>query len=453
MRLAFRRRKLFLRTVTPTMSLIFRLARMFVLAGSIAALSAADAAIVRDLPPGLHVPEQAIAGPAFDVDRATAAWLDTLSPEQRSLSDAYFEGGYWLRLWQFLYNGLGVLAILLLTGLSRRMRDLAERISKRPFINVAIYGAFFVVATFVLGLPLSIYSDFIREHQYGLSNLSFAGWFGEQLIGLALGVVLGSVVISLLYAGIRRAGARWWLWATGGAFLFSLFLTMIQPVFVAPLFNDYKPLPEGPTRDALLSLARANEIPTQHLEWFDASKQTTRISANVSGLFGVTRISLNDNLLNKTSLPEIKAVLGHEMGHYVLNHLFKLTVYLSLLYGIAFAAVHVGLEHALARWGTRLGLRGRADPSGLPLFVAIFSVVWFVLTPLINTVVRTTEAEADAFGLNAAREPQGFAMAAMRLSTYRKLSPGGLEEFLFYDHPSGYDRVHRAMIWLKENTP
>src|SRR5207237_357309 len=252
------------------------------LAVPIAALSAADAAIVRDLPRGLHVPEQAIAGPTFDVDRATAAWLDTLSPEQRSLSDAYFEGGYWLRLWHFVYEGLGVLAILLLTGFSRRMRDLAERTSKRPLINVAIHGALFGVATFVLG----------------------------------------SVVITLLYAGIRRAGARWWLWATGGAFLLSLFLTMIQPVFVAPLFNDYKPLAEGPTRDALLSLARANEIPTQHLEWFDASKQTTRISANVSGMFGVTRISLNDNLLNRTSLPEIKAVLGHEMGHYVLNHLF-----------------------------------------------------------------------------------------------------------------------------------
>ena len=434
------------------MRLAFRLACMLVLAGSAVAISAADAAIVRDLPPGLHVPEKAIAGPAFDVDRATAAWLDTLSPEQRSLSDSYFEGGYWLQLWNLLY-GLSVVAALLLSGVSRRMRDLAERISKRPMINVAIYGVFFVVVSFVLGLPLSIYSEFVREHQYGLSNLSFAGWLGEQLIMLALTVVLGSVVISLLYAGIRRAGAQWWVWATGGAFLFSLFLTTIQPVFVAPLFNDYKPLPDGPTRDALLSLARANEIPTQHLEWFDASKQTTRISANVSGMFGVTRISLNDNLLNKTSLPEIKAVLGHEMGHYVLNHLFKLTVYLTLLYGIAFAAVHVGLERALARWGKRLGLRGRADPAALPLLVAIFSIVWFVLTPLINTVVRTTEAEADAFGLNAAREPQGFAMASMRLSTYRKLSPGAVEEFLFYDHPSGYDRVHQSMIWLKENTP
>jgi STE24 endopeptidase len=434
------------------MRLIFRLACALVLVGTAVSVSAADGAFVRDFPPGLNVPEQAAAGPAFDVDRATTAWLDTLSPEQRSLSDAYFEGGYWLRLWELLYS-VSVYAALLLGGISLRMRDIAERVSQRPLISAALYGALFLIVDYLLSLPLTIYGNFIREHQYGLSNLSLPAWFGEQLIWLALTAILGAVVISLLYAGIRRAGSRWWVWATGGAFLLSLFLTMIHPVFVAPLFNDYKPLPDGPARVALLSLARANEIPTQHLEWFDASKQTTRISANVSGMFGVTRISLNDNLLNKTSLPEIKAVLGHEMGHYVLNHLFKLTVYLTLLYGIAFAVVHFGLERALAGWGARLGLRGRSDPAALPLLAAIFAIAWFLLTPLTNTVIRTTESEADAFGLNAAREPQGFAMASMRLSTYRKLSPGAVEEFLFYDHPSGYERVRRSMIWLKENAP
>ena len=108
---------------------------------------------------------------------------------------------------------------------------------------------------------------------------------------------------------------------------------------------------------------------------------------------------------------------------------------------------------SLARWGPRLGLRDRADPAGLPLALGIFLIAWFVLTPLVNTVVRTVEAEADAFGLNAAREPEGFAMASMRLSTYRKLKPGPIEEFLFYDHPSGYDRVRRSMLWRKENPP
>jgi STE24 endopeptidase len=410
----------------------------------------ADTAIVRDLPPGLHVPANAQPGPGFDVDRATEAWLGLLSPEQRARSDAYFEGGYSLKLWSLLY-GLGAMAILLWTGFSRRMRDLAERVSRRRWLNVAIYGALFIVASFLLDLPWSIYEEFVREHQYGLSNLSFPGWLREALIGVAVTLVMGSVVISIGYAGLRRAGRRWWVWATGFAFVFTLFLDLVYPIFIAPLFNDYKPLPEGPVHEAILSLARANEIPIDHLEWFDASKQTTRISANVSGLGTVARINLNDNLLDKTSLPEIRAVLGHEMGHYVLNHPLKLAVYFTLLYGIAFAVVALALERGLARWGPALGLRDRADPAGLPLLVALFSIVWFALTPFTNTVVRSIEAEADAFGLNAAREPEGFAMASMRLSTYRKLRPGALEEFIFYDHPSGYDRVHRAMIWLKEN--
>jgi len=406
--------------------------------------------IVRDLPPGLHVPAGAQPGPGFDVERATEAWLGLLSPEQRALSDAYFEGGYWLKLWSLLY-GLGVMALLLWTGWSRRMRDLAERVGGKPGLSVAIYVALFIVATSVLDLPLSIYQGFVREHQYGLSNLTFPGWLREALLGLAVTLAIGPVVLSILYAGVRRAGPRWWVWATGFAFAYTLLLDLIYPVFVAPLFNDYKPLPEGPVREAVLSLARANEIPTDHLEWFDASKQTTRISANVSGLGGVARINLNDNLLKKTSLPEIRAVLGHEMGHYVLNHPFKLAVYLTLLLGIAFAVVNLALERALARWGPTLGLRDRADPAGLPLVVALFSMVWFLLTPFANTVIRSVEVEADAFGLNVAREPQGFAMVSMRLSTYRKLHPSPLEEFIFYDHPSGYDRVRRSMIWLKEN--
>ena len=413
-------------------------------------IACADVSIRRDLPPGLHVPAAAQPGPQFDVARATEAWLALLSTEQRAQSDAYFEGGYWLELWSLLY-GLGVMAILLWSGVSRRLRDLAERASRQPWLSVAIYGAAFLVATFVLNLPLSIYQDFLREHQYGLSNLSFPGWLGEQLIGLALAVVLGSAAIATIYALLRRAGRRWWVWATGLAFVFTLFLDLIEPLLIAPLFNDYKPLAPGPVRDAVLSLARANEVPTDHVEWFDASKQTTRISANVSGLGGVARISLNDNLLNRTSLPEIRAVLGHEIGHYVLNHPLKLGVYFTLLYGIAFAIAAWALEAALARWGATLALRDRADPAALPLLVAIFSIVWFLLTPFTHTVVRSVEAEADAFGLNAAREPEGFAMSAIRLSTYRKLRPGALEELVFYNHPSGYERVRRAMIWLNEN--
>jgi STE24 endopeptidase len=303
----------------------------------------------------------------------------------------------------------------------------------------------------LLGLPWDYYSGFVREHQYGLSTQSTGDWLWDASKGLMIAVVFVPLILSLLYALVRRLGARWWIWASIGSFVLSLVIQMALPVFLAPVFNDYKPLPEGQVRDAVLSLARANRIPTGNVEWFDASKQTTRVSANVSGFLNTTQVSLNDNLVNRTSLPEIRAVLGHEMGHYVLNHGLRLTIYLSLVTALGLFFVHRLLDWMLARWGARLKLEGRDDPAALPLAVIAFSLFMFLATPVNNMIVHQAEAEADAFGLNAAREPNGFAMSAMRLSTYRKLRPGPLEEVIFYDHPSGYTRVHNSMLWLAEN--
>ena len=431
-----------------------RLLRAFALVVLLSAsglLQAADApASSRDFPPGLQIPDAARPGPDFDVERATQAYVDLLTPEQRAKSDAYFEGGYWLQLWGLLY-GFAVAAILLHSGLSRRMRDFAERRSRRPWLQTLLYGLQWVLVVFLLGLPLAIYQGFVREHQYGLATQDFGGWFGDQLKDLLVTLVLVPPVLAALYAAVRRMGARWWIGAGGGAFVLILFMIMLSPVFIDPLFNDYKPLREGSVRESVLSLARANRIPTENVVEFDASRQTNRISANVAGFLGTTRVALNDNLLERTSEPEIKAVMGHEMGHYVLNHAFRLVVYMSLVLVLGFWFVHRVFDVALARWGGRLGLRDRTDPAALPLALAILSLFFFIATPVVNTIIRQAEAEADMFGIDAAREPHGFAMAAMRLSTYRKIQPGPIEEFLFYDHPSGYDRVQRSMQWLKEN--
>jgi len=412
--------------------------------------SAAPAVTARDLPPGLQIPYAARPGPNFDVDRATEAYLSLLTPEQRAMSDAYFEGGYWLQLFAFVY-GLAVAALLLWGGVSVRLREIARRISARPWLTTWGYGVLFVLASFVLNLPWAIYADFVREHRYGLATQDFGGWFGDALKMLLVNAIVLPPLLILIYAALRRAGARWWIWASGIGFAFALFAMMLAPVYVEPLFNDYKPLRGGAVRAAVLSLARANQIPTGQVVEFDASRQTTRISANVAGFAGTTRVALNDNLLDKTSLPEIKAVLGHEMGHYVLNHGLRGAVYLSLLLAFGLWFTHRLFDMTLARWGARLRLQGRADPAALPLALAILSLFMLVATPVANTIVRQMEAEADAFGLDAAREPNGFAMASMRLSTYRKIHPGPLEEILFYDHPSGYARVHGSMIWLKEN--
>jgi STE24 endopeptidase len=403
-----------------------------------------------ELPPGLIVPEAAKPGPGFDADRATEAYLHVLSDAQRAKSDAYYEGGYWITLWDLLY-GLGVAALLLFTGWSRRMRELAQRISPRPWLSTMIYAVFWILAISLLELPMTIYRDYVREHQYGLSNLTFGAWLSESLIGLAVALAFGAPVVAMIYAAIRRAGANWWIWAGGIVLAVMIFAGVVAPVLIAPLFNTYTPLPPGQVRDEVLSLARANRIPAENVYVVDQSRQTTRVSANVSGLFGTTRISLNDNLLKRTSLPEIRAVMAHEMGHYVLNHGVRLMIYITLVLTAAFFLLRIAFDAAITRWGARFGIADRGDPAGLPLAAAIMSLIITLATPAISTIIRQSEAEADAFAVNASREPHGFATVSMRLSTYRKIKPGPIEEVLFYDHPSGYDRVHRAMRWLEEN--
>lgn len=398
----------------------------------------------------LAIPEAARPGPGFDVERATQAYLATLPAADRARSDAYFEGGYWLQLWGFLY-GLVVVALLLELRLSARLRDLGERATRRSFLQALLYGAAIVVLASVLTFPWSVWVDFVREHRYGLSNLSFGAWLGEQAKGLGVTVLLGAPAIALVHAVIRRRQGRWWIPAAMVATGVVAFASLITPVFLAPIFNQYRPLHPGPVRDAIVSMARANGLAAEDVFWFDASKQTSRISANVSGLFGTTRVSLNDNLLRETSLPEIESVLAHELGHAVLHHVWIFLIEMGLVLAFGFALVE-RLQGGALRWrGARWGVRGPGDLAGLPLVFALLSTWFFAATPVTNSIVRVHESEADLFGLNAAREPHAFATISMRLASYRKLAPTPLEEAIFYDHPSGATRVRMSMTWLREH--
>lgn len=392
----------------------------------------------------------AAASARFDVEAATNAYMNQLSPEARSRSDAYFEGGYRLTLWDLLI-ALGVAWLLLGTRLSARMRDGAERLTRRRWLQTAIYAAEYIALTTLLTFPWAIYEGFVREHQYGLATQDFAQWAGDQAKSLLIALILGTLALVVIYAVIRCTGRRWWLWGTGVSLVFIVFLATLEPVYIAPMFNSYKPLPESPLKAQILSMARANGIPARDVYWFDASRQSNRISANVSGMFGTTRISLNDNLLNRSTPSEVKAVLGHEMGHYVLNHVYKGLVFGGIVILLGFAFVAWGFGRAERRWGARWGIRDVGDVAGLPLIAALFAIFMFVMTPVNNTITRTMEAEADAFGLNAARQPDGFAEAAVQLSEYRKMHPGPVEEYVFFDHPSGWNRIHRSMVWKAEH--
>jgi len=387
---------------------------------------------------------------SFNADKATQEWLNTMSPEARAKSDAYFEGGYWLILWDLVVT-LVIAWIFLGTRLSVRMRDLAERLVPWKWLQTAIYAAQYIVLSTLIGLPWAIYEGWFREQQYGMSNQNLTGFLGDQLTGLIIGLIFGVIAIPVVYAVIRKATRSWWIWGALVGIVFIVFSVAIGPVYLEPAFNKFYPLKESPLKEQILSMARANGIPAKDVYEFDASKQTKRMSAHVSGLGGTTQISLNDNLMNRGSPEEVKAVLGHEMGHYVLHHVFHGIVEFSILIVIAFAFIKWAFDKVRLRWGAGWGIRDVGDTAGLPLFVALFATYMFVLTPVGNTLTRTQEAEADSFGLNTAREPDGFAQAAIHLSEYRKMEPGTLEEIVFYDHPSGYYRIHKAMVWKAEH--
>lgn len=388
----------------------------------------------------------------LDPTAATQAWLDSVPQNQREKSDAYFEGGYWLLLWNYLLAA-GISIFLLSSRISARLRDFSARLTSCKPLQVTCYSVVYLLLVYVLSFPLNAYEHFVREHQYEFATQNFPAWFGEQLIGLGITIVGATIFLVVLYAVFRRAPKTWWIWGTAIAVVFSFFILIIAPVFIEPLFNTYKPLTKPEISKAILTMAQANQIPVKQVFEVDASRQTTRVSANVSGILGTTRIALNDNLLKQCTLPEIRAVMAHEMGHYVLNHGAKLLTYLGIFVLIGFALTRILFDAAVRNWGEKWGVRGIADPAGLPLLTLIFSTFLFLATPFLNTVVRVTEREADAFGINTSREPDGMAKVALKLGAYRKLNPTPLEEFIFYDHPSGRARIRMAMDWKAANLP
>jgi len=387
---------------------------------------------------------------AFDPAAATDAYLAALPADQRERSDRYFEGRCWLQVWNYAALSL-VCMVLLVTGSSARMRDVARSLTASSQGQLLVYWVEFALLLFLLTLPLAIYGGFIREHHYGLSNQTLGSWLMQAAKQLAVSLAIGAVFLMLFYAMLRRAPRTWWAWATGGTVALLVATRALAPLVVDPLFNEYRPLAESPLKQRILSLARANGVPAENVYVVDESRQSTRVSAHVSGMFGTLRISLNDNLLARCTPQEVEAVMGHEMGHYVLNHLYTDLLFYGVLVAIGYLLVHRVGGWSLRRWGDRWHIHGLADTASLPLLVFIVASFAFVCTPVTNSYVRAREYQADLFGLNAAGQPDGGAAAALRLAQYRKLDPGPIEEFIWFDHPSGRSRIFAAMRWKAEH--
>ncbi len=381
----------------------------------------------------------------FDANAATENLLAALPAAAHIKAIHYTQGGHWLLLWGWLVSVVACVIIARL-GLLRRLKGGLEARRPRPWLFSFLAAAAFGVADFVIELPWNSYANWAREKSYGLTSQAYGGWLGEQILSLIIGAVLTSLFFMALYALMRRSPRRWWIWAGGLAAAVFVLMMIIGPVLIEPLFNTYTPAPPGPTRDAVVALAKQAGVPSDKIYIYNGSKQSNRYTANVSGLFGAARVAISDTMAARgADIAEVRGVVGHEMGHYKRGHVIYGAVFFSLL-----ALIGLGLGQWLFpvvdRW-VKSGAAAIADPVGLPTLSIIISTLGLIATPLMSTVTRLQESDADTFSLSVAHEPTGLAKALVKTIEYRADSPSALEEFLFYDHPSVRRRVQTAMDW------
>lgn len=383
---------------------------------------------------------------SIDPAAETARWLATISPEDLERAVAYTRGGHWLLLWGALVS-IVVAWIIIRTGVLSGIRDRLERRRKRPKLVSLLVGVTWVLMDFVLTLPWAIYQGWWRETQYGLTEQPLTGWLTEALMDTAITVVFLGLLIVGLYAIIRHARRLWWAWGAGLAAVAVVFMLIVSPILIEPLFNTYTPAPDGPVRDAVVELAHATGTPDDKIYIYNGSKQSDRYTANVSGLFGSARVAMSDVMFAKgADLAEVRGVVGHEMGHYVHMHSLWMAGIMILLAGLVFWLIDRLFPLAKRLLGAnRVG--DISDPAGLPVLAAIGAVIGLLLTPVTNTMVRLIETDADQFSLVHANEPDGLSKALIKTAEYRAPSPSAIEEILFYDHPSVENRIRMAMEW------
>jgi STE24 endopeptidase len=377
----------------------------------------------------------------FNPEAATRAYIDSLGPEHLAKAAAYTAGNHWLLLWGLVVSAI-VTWIIVRAGLLDRV---AARLAGRgPNLRAFLVSAVFLLVSTLITLPWSLYEGWWRERGYGRTSQPLGDYLGQDAIGTALTVLIGALFLTGVYALIRRTGKRWWLWSGALTAAAASFLLLLAPILIEPLFNDYKPVPPGEVRDALVVMAKEAGVPPERIFVYDGSRQSNNFTANVAGLGGSARIAISDVAFKGASLDEVKAVTGHEIGHYVLGHVWRGVIVISVL-AVVFFFLADRLYPRFARaFGSRAAL---ADPVGLPILLFIVGVLGLFAQPVMNTLSRMDETESDMYSLKTVGLPDALASALVKTAEYRDPRPGALQEILFYTHPSVERRVRRAMEW------
>lgn len=383
----------------------------------------------------------------MNVEAATARYIDGLGAANLEKAAAYTMGNHWILLWNLVVAGIVTWLVVRWGVLDRVEARVGDRRKQLRAFTVSL--VYFLVSA-VLTLPWTIYAGWLRETGYGRTSQPI----GDFLLQAGLSTLITSFLAALFLMGvywlIRRTGNRWWLWS-GGLFAAAMaFIILLSPVLIEPLFNKYEPVPPGQVRDAVVEMAGRAAIPPEQIFMFDGSRQSNNFTANAGGVGNTARVAISDVALKSASLDEVRAVTGHEIGHYVLKH----TWYGILFYSIAAIVLFWLADRLFPSFARAFGSNASiADPRGIPVLMFMGAVFLLLISPLTNSFARTIETQADGYSLKTENKPDGLASALVKTAEYRYPRPGKLEEVIFYDHPSVEARVHRAMEWKAEHPP
>lgn len=328
-------------------------------------------------------------------------------------------------------------------GISRWLAGLVARVGGHWLLGLLAVLGIVGAASSLLTLPLDYYAGFIFPHQYGLSNQTTAAWLHDHFVGMGVGALLGLPVAALIYALLRWRPKTWWAWVTAVSVPLSLFIMLIEPVFVAPLFNKFTPLQDRELRREILAMAHAQGVPANDVFQVDASRQSNAVNAYVNGIGPTQRIVLYDTLLQWFTHEEIKHVMAHEIGHYVLGHI-PLGIGLSVV-GTLFGALALyGIGgFILRRWGSALGFDSLGHPASYPLLLALGLGLSLLAMPIASAVSRAMEWQADKFAARIDRNHQAGIAVYYKLARLNiaDIDPPRWAQFLFGTHPTIRERI------------
>ncbi len=381
---------------------------------------------------------------AFNAEMATKAYIDGLGEEALAQAAAYTAGNHWLMLWSL---GVTVLStwLILRSGI---LTTLVGKLSEKGLFNRAFrVSAAFIVLSSIIELPWTIYTSWYRQTQYDMTAQPLGDFLGQAGLSLALSAVIMGVLLALFYVLVNRVGKLWWAWFGGVTASVITLMMILGPTLIQPLFNEYTAVPEGEVKEAIEALAMEANIPTERIFMYDGSRQSNNFTANVAGIGSSARIAISDVAMKQAGLDEVKAVTGHEIGHYVSGHIWWIVLLLSAQIVVAFLLADK-LFAPVARWFS--ADEDIRNPASIPVLILLVGVLMTFFAPINNTLSRMNETDADRYSLETVNLPDGLASALVKTAEYRNPRPGTLQEVLFYTHPSVEGRVRMAMEWKAE---